>query len=194
MTAAPARLGFAGKLPARGDFVLRGLPRSFAEPWDEWLAQAIAGSRAVLGPDWLDAWLVAPIWRFALPGGAAGPDAVAGVMLPSVDRAGRHWPLTLGAVLPGRLAAPAPDAAWYAALEQLGLDAVLGDADPDALEARLPRFEEGLADLPPGWWTEGAPRVGARHLPIGALPGPAAFAAMLDEAAAPAPRLAAGAP
>lgn len=180
---AAARLGFAGKLPARGDFVARGLPRGFLDAWDEWLGRVIPGSRAILGAAWLPAWLEAPIWRFALPGGQAGPDAVAGVLLPSVDRAGRHWPLTLAAVLPGQVAAPMPDPAWFAALEAIGLEAVLADTDPDGIESRLPVFAESLAETPQGWWTEGAPRVGAAHLPLGALPGPAAFARMLDEGA-----------
>jgi type VI secretion system protein ImpM len=183
---APPRLGFTGKLPARGDFVSRGLPRGFAEAWDAWLAEAMPGSRAILGEAWLPAWLEAPIWRFALPAGQCGADAVAGVMLPSVDRAGRHWPLTLAAVLPGQAAAPTPDTAWFEALEAAGLDAVLADAAPEQVEARLAVTE---ADLGRGgssgiWWTTGAPRVAPRHFAAGALPGPSAFAAMLDDGAA----------
>ncbi len=183
-----ARLGFAGKLPARGDFVVRGLPRGFLEAWDDWLGTVIPGSREILGEAWLPAWMEAPIWRFALPGGQAGPDAVAGVLLPSVDRAGRHWPLTLAVVLPGQVSAPVPDPAWFEALEALGLDAVLTDAEPEQMEARLPAFAESLAEMPHGWWTEGAPRVAAQHLPLGALPGPAAFARMLDDGSEPGPK------
>jgi type VI secretion system protein ImpM len=179
--ATSTRLGFAGKLPSRGDFVARGLPRSFLEAWDEWLGAVMPGSREILGESWLPAWLEAPIWRFALPGGQAGPDAVAGVLLPSVDRAGRHWPLTLAAVLPGRIAAPVPDIEWYAALEAIGLDAVLGDVTPEDIEARLPDFLESIAEMPSGWWTEGSPRVAAQQFSAGALPGPAAFARMLDD-------------
>ncbi|WP_372620158.1 type VI secretion system-associated protein TagF [Falsiroseomonas sp.] len=184
-----ARCGFLGKLPARGDFVSRGLPRGFAEPWDAWLAEAMSGSRAILGEDWLPAWLEAPIWRFALPAGHCGPEAAAGVMLPSVDRSGRHWPLTLAATFAGLSAAPAPDPAWLDLLEAAGLDAVLADAEPD-------RVAERIAALPAGcgtggalgsWWTIGAPRVAPRQFVAGALPGPAAFAAMLQDATPPAP-------
>uniref|UniRef100_UPI0022EB3ED1 type VI secretion system-associated protein TagF n=1 Tax=Falsiroseomonas oryzae TaxID=2766473 RepID=UPI0022EB3ED1 len=176
-----ARVGFVGKLPARGDFVARGLPRSFAEPWDAWLSIALPGSREILGEDWLPAWLEAPVWRFALPAGQCGPDAAAGVLLPSVDRSGRHWPLTLGAVFPGLSAAPVPEAAWLDALEEAGLAAILSDAEPE-------QVAEMLAAAPPGWgigsgmaswWTAGAPRVAPRGFQAGALPGPAAFAAML---------------
>lgn len=183
--ASAVRLGFAGKLPARGDFVARGLPRGFLEAWDAWLGEVVPGSREILGEAWRDAFLEAPIWRFALPGGQAGPDAAAGVLLPSTDRAGRLWPLTLAAVLPGRVLAPSPEPAWYAALEAVGLEAVLADAEPEAMEARLPDLVESLADIPSGWWTEGAPRVAPRHFGAGALPGPAAFARMLDDRALP---------
>jgi type VI secretion system protein ImpM len=175
--------GFLGKLPARGDFVARGLPRGFAEAWDAWLAEAMTGSRQILGEAWLPAWMEAPIWRFALPAGHCGEAAAAGVMLPSVDRAGRHWPLMLGAVFPGLAAAPLPDDAWLAALEQAGLEAVMADAGPDEVAARM-------AQAPPGfgigggsatWWTDGAPRVAPRRFAAGAMPGPAAFAGMLQD-------------
>jgi type VI secretion system protein ImpM len=179
-----ARVGFSGKLPARGDFVARGIPRSFAEPWDDWLSEVMPGSRAILGDAWLAAWLEAPIWRFALPAGHCGPDAVAGVMLPSVDRAGRHWPLTLAAVLPGLHGAPLPEAGWIAALEEAGLEGVLSDAEPERIEALLaaapPRLAGGGVA---GWWTDGAPRVAPRRFTAGALPGPAAFAGMLADSA-----------
>jgi type VI secretion system protein ImpM len=178
------RLGFVGKLPARGDFVARGLPRSFVEPWDAWLAETMPGSRAILGEGWLPAWLEAPIWRFALPAGQCGPDAVAGVMLPSVDRSGRHWPLTLGAVLPGFPGAPLPDAAWIEALEAAGLEAVLSDTAPERLEALLAAAQPAVASGGvASWWTEGAPRVAPRRFTAGALPRAVLFAAMLDDSA-----------
>ena len=179
-----ARLGFVGKLPARGDFVARGLPRGFTEPWDVWLAEAISGSRTVLGESWVPAWLEAPIWRFALPAGQCGPDAVAGVLLPSVDRIGRHWPLTIAAVLPRFPGTPQPDAAWIEALEAAGLEAVLSDVAPERLEALLATAPPSVAaGGTVSWWTEGAPRVAPRRFTAGALPRPALFAAMMDDAA-----------
>ena len=41
--------------------------------------------------------MMAPIWRFALAPGVAGPLPMLGVMMPSVDRVGRQFPLTLAA-------------------------------------------------------------------------------------------------
>jgi type VI secretion system protein ImpM len=189
---AAARVGFLGKLPARGDFCMRGLPRGFCDAWDAWLAAVMPGSREILGPGWLPAWLEAPIWRFALPPGQCGGEAVTGVLLPSVDRAGRHWPLTLAAIIPELGAAPAPEDGWLDTLEAAGLEAVLSDATPDDIAALLavapPAFAPDGAAA--SWWTAGAPRVAPRRFAAGALPGPAAFAAMLDNA----PRLPGGDP
>jgi type VI secretion system protein ImpM len=184
---AALRVGFLGKLPARGDFCMRGLPRGFCDAWDAWLATVMPGSREILGEAWLPAWLEAPIWRFALPPGQCGQEAAMGVLLPSVDRAGRHWPLALAATLPDLRVAPAPHEAWLDALEEAGLDAVLSDAPPERIAERLaaapPAFApDGVAGC---WWTAGAPRVAPRRFAAGALPGAAAFAAMLDDASHP---------
>ena len=175
-------MGFHGKLPARGDFVGRGLPRGFTAPLDAWLSDALTGSRAILGSAWLAAFLEAPVWRFALPPGQCGPIAAVGLLLPSVDRAGRYFPLSFAALGP---LDPAGAAAWLDICEGLGRAALEADAAPEALEA-------GLATAPPPpagvsapvgtWWTEGSPRVGARRFTSGALPDPAVFAAMLDDA------------
>lgn len=88
-------MGFYGKLPCRGDFVQRRVPREFVEPWDVWLQECLTLSRSQLQERWLEAYLVSPIWRFALAGGVCGAAAYAGVLLPSVDLVGRYFPLTL---------------------------------------------------------------------------------------------------
>src|ERR1700739_3155085 len=110
--------GFYGKLPARGDFVRSGLPRDFTDPWDAWLAQAIAGSRTRMGDDWLPAFLEAPVWRFVLAPGLCGERAVLGLVLPSVDRAGRYFPLTFAALFDEGSAVA--DAAWLDRCEAAG--------------------------------------------------------------------------
>jgi len=102
MSASPRyEVGFCGKLPNRADFVIRRLPLAYVEPWHDWLAATLAATRDALGPDWLDAYLYGPIWRFALPAGIAGPAAIAGTLMPSVDSVGRYFPLTIAlAVIP----------------------------------------------------------------------------------------------
>lgn len=87
--------GVFGKLPARGDFLVHGLSASFTEPWHGWLARGMLAARGALGERLEAVWQVAPAWRFALAPGLAGPEAVVGVLVPSVDAVGRAFPLTL---------------------------------------------------------------------------------------------------
>ena len=95
--------GFFGKLPARGDFVGRRLDQAFRTAFDEWLQKSIATSKRQLGTAWLPAYLNAPIWRFVLGPNLCGSMPTLGVMMPSVDRVGRYFPLVIAAQLPGCL-------------------------------------------------------------------------------------------
>ena len=81
-------VGLLGKLPSHGDFLRRGVAAELADPLDAWLAAAVAASREALGDGWLDAYLTAPVWRFALAAGSCGPTAAAGIWLPSVIGSG----------------------------------------------------------------------------------------------------------
>lgn len=178
--------GLFGKVPAHGDFVRRGLPTSFVGPWDAWLQDGMATARDRLGTRWADAWDGAPPWRFALPAGACGPDAVAGVMLPSQDMVGRRFPITLAVLLaPG---APLPAPAWFAALEgsaQAGRD---GRLDADALAAAIPLPGTEPPAAAPVAWPLVEP-VDPPSLPMDSdqgVGGPAADLLGLFSAAAPA--------
>jgi len=55
----------------------------------------LAQSREMLGDAWLDTYLTSPVWRFALAPAVCGGAAVAGLVVPSVDRVGRYFPLTV---------------------------------------------------------------------------------------------------
>ncbi len=174
--------GFDGKLPSRGDFVGRGLPRTFLAPWRAWVDAALSSSRSRLGEAWLPAWLEAPIWRFALPAGTCGPDAVLGLMIPSVDNVGRHYPLTLAAAFAGMSAVPAAFA-WLDEIEVLALDALARDVTPDDLMNSLGLAPEPVMEGSLGggqWWTTGSPRVPAARVAMAGLPAPVEFAGMID--------------
>jgi type VI secretion system protein ImpM len=182
-----AAFGFCGKLPARGDFVSARLPRRFVDPWHDWLQHMLAGSRDLLGDAWLPAWLEAPIWNFALAPGLCGTDAMIGLWLPSVDRIGRYFPLTIAAPIPE--AAPWPgDAAMLASAATAGLDALSDELAPDVLGERLCTIapDDGGIAIPPcpavgsRWWTDGSPRVPATAFDCDGLPDATRFAAMLD--------------
>lgn len=170
MTAPQPGAGFYGKLPSRGDFVSRNLPSSLVLAWDRWLSASVAESRREIGAAWLERYLLAPPWRFALSPGVAGPTGWMGVMLTSVDAVGRAFPLVLAAGLPagtglGRLSGD-PSAALER-LERLGLSMIHAGRDPEgAVEevARLGEAAVAAATAPvarrpvgPGWATDGRP-------------------------------------
>jgi type VI secretion system protein ImpM len=134
-----ATLGIFGKIPARGDFFRRRLPRIFLDPWDAWLGSAINQSRTELGDGWLGAFLTSPIWRFALACGVCGESPVAGILMPSVDSVNRHFPLTLASLLPAPCSpfAVAADGGWFVKLEELALACLRERLDPETIEAHL---------------------------------------------------------
>jgi len=178
--------GFFGKIPARGDFVQRGLPQAFVVGWDGWMSRVLAASRDELGGGWLPAWMEAPVWKFHLAPGVCSPDAVLGVFMPSVDSVGRHFPLTLARPCGASAAVPAQASAWLAAMEAAGIAALEEDLNPDQLSERLrdqvPVLDK-LPDLPQAacrWWTIGAPRVPANAFVSDHLPDPSCFTRMID--------------
>jgi type VI secretion system protein ImpM len=170
--------GFFGKLPARGDFVERRLDRGFCRTLDDWLQAGMEESRARLGDAWLPLYLNAPLWRFAFAAGVCGALPATGVMMPSVDRVGRYFPLVL-AVHTG-CAAPA----WYAAAEQTILLALEDDCP-------FAQFDAAVASLGPAaagegaanacvWWTLGSDAVPPCALVGDRLPDAQRFAAFVS--------------
>ena len=142
------RLGFFGKVPTRGDFVCRRIAPTFRSTLDKWLSASITASKRQMGDGWLPAYLNAPLWRFVLGPGIAGRDAAIGVMMPSVDRVGRYFPLVLAAEMPDcqrpgrlfRLAGP-----WFEAAEGLILSSLDDDFNIEAFD------ERALALAPPSY-------------------------------------------
>jgi type VI secretion system protein ImpM len=96
-------VGLFGKLPSHGDFLRRRTTDAFVSVWDAWLQDCMASSRSALGDAWLDVYLTSPAWRFAGAAGICGPAPILGVMVPSVDRVGRYFPLTIVAELPAHV-------------------------------------------------------------------------------------------
>lgn len=142
-------VGFYGKLPCRGDFLQRRAPMPFVDAWDPWLQECIHASKEQLQDAWLDAYLTGPVWRFVLDAGVCGEDRYAGILVPSVDRVGRYFPLTVVAQLqvglcPLDVACGA--SAWFEAAEGLVIDALEAEAlDIDAFDESIGRLGEPLA-------------------------------------------------
>lgn len=88
-------VGWFGKLPCVGDFIRAGLSPQFISAWDSWMQTMVAAGSEALQENWLGSYMTAPIWRFALPRDVCGPNAAAGIFMPSVDRVGRQFPFCL---------------------------------------------------------------------------------------------------
>ncbi|KRW95731.1 type VI secretion system-associated protein TagF [Paracoccus sp. MKU1] len=145
--------GFWGKLPARGDFVGRGLPEPFRRRWDRWAAAHLAGRE-----DWPEGGLRLRI--------ASGGRAAAGLVLPSADAVGRRFPLALF-LLADSLPGPEALEPWCEAALQAA-----AEPDPDALWQALAALlpPAGKAEAPPLLlWQRGHPALAADP----ETPGPA---------------------
>jgi type VI secretion system protein ImpM len=144
----PVAPGLYGKLPILGDFVSRRLPASFVQTWDAWLQEALCASREQLGSEWLEVYLTSPIWRFVLSPGNCGDKASAGILMPSVDKVGRYFPLTVAAILNEPEALPnlfVTAAAWFDTLEHLALSALEEDVKLEEFDRKV---QEQLLPLP----------------------------------------------
>ena len=126
--------GLYGKLPMKRDFISVAVPPAFLERWEPWIQGGISASRVALGAQWQDIFLRAPIWRFWLGVEICGRPAM-GSFMPSVDGVGRFFPLTafvcgeVGSTFPTPKSDP--QAAWFAEVETMLLDALDEDAAYD---------------------------------------------------------------
>ena len=136
--------GLYGKLPAYGDFIFRNLNTSFITPWDEWLQHFISGSQEQMGDDWLDIYLTSPIWRFVLSPGVIDSNMWAGLIMPSVDRVGRYFPISLVKPVNSNITPVKfmlEQTQWFDALEAHCLSALDGSIDADDLIAQVNSLE-----------------------------------------------------
>lgn len=92
----PLSTGWYGKLPSRGDFVGRGLPRPWLRTWDAWLQRALAAGAQQPGAATLRERLQAmPPWQCLVLPQRSGDAAWCGIVVSSSDRVGRVFPLLL---------------------------------------------------------------------------------------------------
>lgn len=137
--------GWYGKMAMLGDFASRRLPQAFVDLCDGWLAKGIEASRVQLGDRWLDVYLHGPIWRFAWAPGIVDGGWWFGIMMPSVDKVGRYFPLVITRPTthaPTGEAGLSALSAWYDHLSAVALRTFQAGAT-------LEDFESALAAAPP---------------------------------------------
>jgi type VI secretion system protein ImpM len=130
----PGPAGWFGKIPALGDFVSRRLPPEFIEPWDHWLSEELPAAERALGADWAESYANAPVWRFALMPQVLDSRHWLGVLMPSADRVGRRYPLTMAASFAPRIGTVT---GWWSALIEVAVRARQPDCGAETLEAGL---------------------------------------------------------
>ena len=146
-----AGFGAFGKMPSLGDFFQLTPPTGFVRVWDDWLQTAMMTAQQRGGTSWDDQYMSAPIWRFTLAAGLAGPSKILGVLMPSVDRVGRRFPLSLMVGLEGD--SPATlyhfDAnETFEKLEDLALSALDDGMDRERLQAGFPGIDVPTPNFP----------------------------------------------
>ena len=138
-------IGLYGKVPSLGDFISRRLPKMFIADWDAWLQHSLLISREKLGDRWLDLYLGMPMWRFCVGPGILSGEMWMGVLVPSVDRVGRYFPLTIAASLPENTdmaATFSSSSVWFENVEAAALELLKASASFEKIDpalAALPR-------------------------------------------------------
>jgi type VI secretion system protein ImpM len=151
----PTAPGWYGKLPSVGDFASRRWPEGLLEAWDHWLAQELNELRQQDPDGWLQGYLDSPTWRFVLAPGVLGPTQawpLAGVLMPSVDKVGRYFPLSLVSPL-NRLPHTVDEAQalfnWLHGLDDLAADVLQEDWSIEQLETDLAQRQAPHWPTPP---------------------------------------------
>ena len=142
--------GFFGKLQSHGDFISRFLPNNFTSVWDKWLQESLSASKTQLGESWLKTYLSSPIWHFALSSDVCGNESFAGILMPSVDKVGRYFPLTLAVSLPPGLTPiqihKTGQKDWFEKAEQLALSTLSDNFDFTVFEKQFDTLGAPLSD------------------------------------------------
>jgi len=143
--------GAFGKMPSLGDFFRTDIAASFVDPWDLWLQEGMLAASTSLTDRWEGCYMSAPIWQFTLSPGLAGPGAMIGVLMASVDRVGRKFPLTLAAPIPDQNAALThfQSDELFHQLENLALDALDDTMTRDALAKAMAAIQTPAVTVQP---------------------------------------------
>jgi type VI secretion system ImpM family protein len=174
MTTEPApepEIGWFGKIPSLGDFAGRGLPRSFVSVWEQWLSAELYQARTLWADAWPSTYRAAPPLCFSVSGGVVDEHAWHGLLVPSVDRVEREFPLTLAQRRAPHIGAPL-QRSWWTALAVAGrqsqartggvegMAAALRSVMACAPDGEAPR-PTPLADGSSAWWVLPAAGSGA---------------------------------
>lgn len=137
--------GFFGKLPSRGDFVSRDLPRDFVDAIDRWFREGLHTSKEMLGDDWFPRYQVMPVWSFFMGQAVLDDQAWLGTWIPSEDRVHRHYPLLMACPVTSARVESIRDVRrydeWLADVADLLIDTLLETRDFEVLNESFEALE-----------------------------------------------------
>ncbi len=155
-----------GKLPTHGDFVSRGLSAEERDVWDVALSASLQHAKEEKGDAFATLYASAPPWRFLREEGASW---LAGSIVPSMDSAGRLFPLvtgrSVGSVEEGAVATNHCESAVFSAFEARWTV----DQLAEALSAPMQSEEDTVEAEPNCWWVDGGKQAGIAPL-VGSMP------------------------
>ncbi|WP_299470977.1 type VI secretion system-associated protein TagF [uncultured Roseibium sp.] len=141
--------GYFGKLPDRADFVIGRCPDGFSRVWEPFLMRGLSQSREDLGSNWEEAYMTMPVWRFLMRPGtdeAGIAQTICGAFMPSVDKVGRKFPLTIASSASGLNETGMPEEAWYDETEAILLSALDEEADLEGFQTAVSALGEPLIE------------------------------------------------
>lgn len=149
-----ARCILFGKLPAHGDFIVRGIDMQRQEQLDRDISASIGHAKEHFAEQFEPSFLKAPPWRFVWPEDAG---YIGGALSPSIDQTGRIYPVFLGrhgktAALAKQIAG-ACEALLFEAIPQRWTADTLFSAIQSLVEDSASQEECEPATL--GWWLDG---------------------------------------
>ncbi|CTQ53890.1 type VI secretion-associated protein, family [Roseibium album] len=145
-------IGYFGKLPAKADFLTNDCPVGFLRMWEPFLIKGIAQSRIDLKDAWEEAYMTMPIWRFRLqPCDTGSPlkGIVTGALMPSVDRVGRKFPLTVMATASPKNKLSHQTEEWFEKLEAVLLSALEEKSDLHSFRQSVAELENSDGEMDP---------------------------------------------
>ncbi|MES0882280.1 type VI secretion system-associated protein TagF [Roseibium sp. SCP14] len=136
-------VGYFGKLPARADFVTNRCPNGFLKVWEPFLNEGIARSRLDLKEAWQEAYMTMPVWRFWLSSCVSGGSfegMVTGAVMPSVDKVGREFPLTIVVRMAEDKTQMVASEDWYCDVEAILLQTLEDGAELSDFQSAVARL------------------------------------------------------
>lgn len=134
------QIGCFGKIRSCGDFISRHVSQNVQHQFDQWLEAGLTETKNKFQQQWLDYYLTSPVWYFIRPG-ANSEQLIFGIMMPSVDKVGRYYPLI---VVKELHCYEELDLGQAAKLEDLMLDTLISSVGVDELDQQLQMLDQGL--------------------------------------------------